>query len=133
MAEAATLELYRSLVPEHALVDSNLILARLSTAVRRHNQASFGEVYGEAMVWWAAHMIQLQPDSGAPGAPSSGNAQGPLISQKDGDISRTYAAPATSTASAAAGSDAWWYLTAYGPLYLDLLRSRAETAPFVAL
>jgi hypothetical protein len=128
-----SLELYQALIPEHSAVDPNLILVRLSAAVRRHNAAAWGDVYGEAMVWWAAHMLQLQPGSGAPGAPSTGNAQGPLISQKDGDLSRTYAAPATSSTSAAVGSDAWWMLTTYGQLYLDLRNSRAEASPFVVL
>jgi hypothetical protein len=131
-AVPATLDLYRDLVPEHVDVDSNVILAKLSAAVRRHSLAALGDVAGEAMVWYAAHLVQLQPGSGAPGAPSSGSTQGPLISQRDGDISRTYAGPSSSSGGGV-GSDAWWMLTTYGSLYLDLIRSRAETAPFVAL
>lgn len=129
----ASLELYLQLVPEHSAVDPNLILAKLAQASRRHSLDALGDVAGEALVYYAAHLVQLQPGSGAPGAPSSGNAQGPLISQRDGDLSRTYASPATSSSGGAGGADAWWLLTSYGALYLDLIRSRAEVAPFVAL
>lgn len=132
VAVPATLELYRELIPEHSAVDSNVILAKLALASRRHSLGALGDVAGEAIVYYAAHLVQLQPGSGAPGAPSSGNAQGPLISQRDGDLSRTYASPTTSS-SGGGGADAWWLLTSYGALYLDLIRSRAETAPFVAL
>lgn len=132
-AVPATLELYRALIPEHVDVDSNLILVRLAAASRRHSLDALGDVAGEALVYYAAHLVQLQPLSGAPGAPTTGAAQGPLISQRDGDLSRTYAAPASSSGGAAVGSDAWWALTIYGPQYLDLIRSRADVAPFVAL
>lgn len=132
-AVPATLELYRELIPEHSAVDSNVILAKLSLASRRHSLVALGDVAGEALVYYAAHMVQLTPGSGAPGAPSSGNTQGPLTSQRDGDLSRTYASPANTLSGTPLGGDAWWMLTTYGVLYLNLLRSRAEVAPFVAL
>lgn len=129
---AALLAHYREIVIEHASVADAPIQAWLGIAVRRHNAAAFGDVYYDAMVYYAAHGVQLQPGSGAPGAPSSSNAQGPLISQRDGDLSRTYAAPASSSSGGGGpGTDAWLLLTTYGQLYLDMRDSRAETSPFV--
>lgn len=125
----STLELYRSLIPDHAPVLDGVITARLELAAKRHDASRWGNVYAEAMVYYAAHLVEMTPGSGAPGAPSSGSVQGPLISQRDGDLSRTYAAPATSSTSTEVGTDAWLMLTSYGQQYLDLRNTREATMP----
>ena len=123
----ASLELYRALIPDHtAGVLDGTVLTWLGLAIRRHDAGSFGSVYPEAMVFWAAHRIQTLPGSGAPGAPPAG-AAGPLVSHRDGDLSRTYAPP--SSGVVASGSDADFQRTTYGQDYLDLRDSRAATGP----
>jgi hypothetical protein len=125
----SSLALYQALIPDHAAVDPAVIEAYLVLAAQRHDASRWGPaVYPTAMVWYAAHLIETTPGSGAPGAPSSGAVQGPLISQKDGDLSRTYAAPAASSGSGEGGT-AWLTLTAYGQRYLDLLNTRESSLP----
>jgi hypothetical protein len=88
----ATLELYRQLIPNHAVVIDDVITPWLTAGIKALSSETFGTLWPEAVVLWAAHNVQESPGSGAPGAPSAGQA-GPLISQRDGDLSRTYAQP----------------------------------------
>ncbi len=85
----SSLALYRTLVPSHSAVTDATVEVWLELAARRHSAPVFGRVYAEAMVWWAAHFVELTPGTGA--GSSSSSTVGPIISQKDGDVSRTYA------------------------------------------
>jgi hypothetical protein len=78
------------------------------------------------MVMWAAHRIERTPGlvSGGGGA----GAVGPIVSQTDGDLSRTYAQQAQGATS---GTDADLRTTRYGLAYLDLRDSRAGVGPTV--
>jgi hypothetical protein len=119
------LELYRTMIPAHAAVDEAVVLQWLALAERRHTASAWGAVYDEAMVSWAAHFIEITPGTGA--GSSSSSPVGPLISQKDGDLSRTYAAPVSPVGGAYDGSMS---RTIYGEAYLDLRNSRAAITPF---
>lgn len=115
-------------MPDHAAVDDPVIQARLDLAIRRHTAADWGAVYPEAMVWWAAHAVQTTPGTGV--GNDSAEVTGAVISQRDGDLSRTYATP---TGSGSTGGGALnMGSTYYGQLYLDLKNSRAVNAPFFA-
>lgn len=119
-----SLQLYRALVPAHSSVVDGTVTTYLELAARRHTASAWGVVYPEAMVWFAAHMIERAPGlvSGTGGGSDVGN----VISQTDGDLSRTYASPAALSGSS---SDAWLASTRYGQLYLDLRDTRAASAP----
>lgn len=99
----------------------------LEITIRRHTAADWGAMYPEAIVWWTAHAIETTPGTGA--GSDSAEVTGALLSQRDGDLSRTYAAPIgpASTGSSTFGS------THYGQMYLDLLRSRAVQVPFYVM
>lgn len=122
---APSLDLYRSLVPEHSAVLDATIETWLGVAVRRHTAAAWGAAYGDAMVAWAAHRIQRTPGSGAPGTGSSTEV-GAIASQRDGDLSRSYATPAS---TAMTPSDAELQTTRYGQDYLAMRDSRAASGP----
>jgi hypothetical protein len=121
-----TLANYRILIPAHASVSNGTVNAWLGIAIRRHSALAWGAVYGEAMLFYAAHFVDRLPSSGGAG---SGGATGPLTSQRDGDLSRSYAAPASSGSSSS--SDDALATTEYGRAYLDLRDSRAATGPMV--
>ena len=122
----SSLALYRALVPGHAAVLDATVETWLELAARRHSAAAFGTVYAEAMVWWAAHFVELTPGTGA--GSSSGSTVGQILSQKDGDLSVTYA---NTTSSGGSGGTGDLTTTRYGQLYLDLRNSRAAMAPGV--
>jgi hypothetical protein len=121
----SSLALYRALVPSHADVVDTTVDVYLELAARRHSAASWGQVYPEAMVLWAAHRIERTPGL----VPGSGGAStaGPITSQTDGDLSRSYGAMATGPWTG--DGDADLRTTRYGLAYLDLRDSRAGTSP----
>jgi hypothetical protein len=123
----ADLATYRALIPAHASVSDDTVNVWLGLATRRHTASAWGAVYGEAMCFWAAHFVEKI--AGSSGGGGSGGAVGPLVSQKDGDLSRTYAAPAA--ISGLSPTDDGLATTEYGRAYLDLRNSRSATAPFV--
>jgi hypothetical protein len=124
----STLARYRVLVPGHAAVDDSTVETWLEIAARRHLASAFGLMYAEAMIWWAAHRIERTPGL----VSSSGGAGevGPVVSQTDGDLSRTYAQPAQ---SAVGSTDAELGTTRYGQAYLDLRNTRAAGGPTYVL
>jgi hypothetical protein len=119
---------FRGLVPGLDGVGDPMVQVWLNLAVKRHNVAVFGSVYDEAMIFYAAHF--LQTISGPSGTGGSGAAAGALTGQRDGDLSRSYAAPAASAGGSA--SDDALRTTEYGRTYLDLRNSRSGVGPFVA-
>lgn len=123
----SSVDLYRTLIPEHASVDEAVVSTYLELSARQHTAAVFGAVYPEAMVWHAAHRIQRTPGlvSGSGGA----GEVGPLVAQRDGDLSRAYGQPAATAMSA---GDAELQTTRYGQAYLALRNSRAATGPMFA-
>lgn len=120
---SASLDLYRALVPAHSSVADDTVETYLELATRRHTAGAWGAVYPEAMVWWAAHRIQRTPGlvSGSGGADEVGQ----ITSQSDGDLSRSYAAQATTGNT----GDDELASTRYGQAYLDLRRTRAASGP----
>jgi Protein of unknown function (DUF4054) len=123
-----SLELYRILVPAHSAVLEDTINVWLELAAKRHNYADWGPIYAEAMVLWAAHGIETSPGSG--GGSGGAGVVGPIISQKDGDLSRTYA---YSSSSGGSSADSRLATTTYGQMYLDLRNSRAAIGPMFVL
>lgn len=122
---ATSLETYRALVPGHAVVPDATVLAFLEAAAQAHGAGAWGAVYVQAMIWYAAHAIETTPGTGV--GNDSGDAVGPIVSQKDGDLSRTYAAPAGMSSGSSADMDL--ASTRYGQAYLRLRASRAATSP----
>ncbi|NOT72454.1 MAG: DUF4054 domain-containing protein [Hyphomicrobium sp.] len=127
-----SLELYRALIPGHVLVPDQTVELYLTLSAQQHDPLQWGAVFAQAMVWHAAHSIEKTPGSGS-GSSGGAGAVGPLISQKDGDLSRTYAAPASSSSGSSGSAAADLSTTTYGARYLGLLRSRSTRLPFVAI
>jgi hypothetical protein len=127
---STSLQLYRDLVPAHAAVDEAVVLRWLGVAARRHSPGFFGDLFAEAMVWWAASAIESMPGTGI-GSDEASGAQGPLTSQRDGDLARTWAAPARSTITSSNSGDEDLLATVYGRLFLNIRDTRAGNLPDV--
>lgn len=114
---------YRARVPAHDGVDDTLIEQALEDAVARHSAAAFGDNYVQAMIWWAAHRIELTPGSGAPGQGCPGT--GVCTTGPVGSRSARKAAAACKASPPPPGGT----LTVYWQWYQDILRTRAVRAP----
>lgn len=111
---STSLELYRSLFPEHAGVPDGTVSTWLAAAARAHSAAAFGAVYADAMAHWAAAKIDVGVQSGAiPLLGSGGDVCVPLMPvETEGKTKPTK--PEDSP---------------YWQTYLGYVRSRASTGP----
>lgn len=110
---ATSLERYRALVPAHAGVPDATVSAWLEAAARAHSASAFGAVFADAMVCWAAAMIDVDVASGAiPLLGSGGDICGPLL-PVEGDTKKP-TRPEDSP---------------YWQRYLGYVRSRSSTGP----
>lgn len=64
---SASLALYRSLAPGHALVPDATVEVWLEQAVTAHNADAWGAVYASAMCLWAAAQIEALRSLGQAG------------------------------------------------------------------
>jgi hypothetical protein len=118
-----SLALFRALVDEFSAVADATVEIFIAQAALRMDSGIWGNVYSQANVYLAAHMMKLSPSYGG----GSSAAGGALTSQRDGDLARNYAAPPTTSSL----SDAYLLRTAYGAEFLYLRNSRSETGPMV--
>ena len=125
-----SLELYRILIPGHSAVADATIDLWLVLAARAHTASAWGQVYAEAMVFYAAHHVEGL--AGSSGTGGSAGAVGAVISQKDGDLSRSYAGPVSVSGSSASAEDGLT-TTRYGQAYLTLRNKRAAAFPMIVV
>lgn len=88
-----------------------------ATEAGKLSASFFGARYELAQIVWAAHWALA---TGAPGSSGAGGPAGPVIARSEGDVSESYAAPASSSMSA---TDPFWGTSAYGRMFAALLRS----------
>ncbi len=105
----SSVALYRSLVPAHGHVPDDTVETWLALAARRHTATRFGDLYPEAMVWWAAAELDPEVQAGLYGASSGATCADGLTSIEVADT--TAERP-------------------YRRRYLDIRNSRASSTPF---
>lgn len=96
----------------------------LALAEQCHTATAWGEVYTQAMSYFAAHMLTTAPATGGSDAAPGG----PVTSKKAGDVAVSYGSPGGAPMTS---GDADLMTTAYGRRYLQLRESRAAVAPRV--
>lgn len=103
------LQYFRLLAPEFSSIIDATVEQWLSMAGTRINVAGLDtERAAQAAALYAAHSLRLTQTQA-----SDGNAAlGAVVSEKEGDLQRTY--------GALKGSDSWLGQTPYGQQYLDL-------------
>lgn len=106
----STLEWFRLFAPEYAELTDEQVAPLLAAAeVFVYAPCLMGDKLNAAKALYAAHFRSLQVLS------ASGNGfRGAVISEKEGDLSRTYA-------SGQSSGDPLWNSSVYGPQYLALV------------
>lgn len=114
-------ELLEQIAPEFA-ADPRADLF-LTLAASRLHVRTFGNLYVQAVVYLAAHMLTMSPDDDGDEAASAG----PVTGRGTGDLSVNYATarPPTNDVDAELGQ------TRYGRAFLAIRNTRAYVAPFV--
>lgn len=114
------LEYFRLFAPELASKADGVVTAWLAVAATRFNSSGMDpDMAAQANALYAAHLITLQAQA------SSGAATGIVVSEREGDVARTY--------QAVTGSDPWLALTTYGSQFADLTRGVFGSAILTAI
>ena len=115
----------KAIAPELSSVDDGSVTAQVVLAYV-HDSVPIGPFDGEgsprlrmARILAAAHLGKMSVSGGA--APA-----GPVTSESDGGLSRSYAAPSMSSTSSS------WESTTYGRQYLQMLRTSTMRLPRIA-
>lgn len=118
----SSLALYRSRVPAHVDIDDADVTNALEDAVALHNYGAFGSVYGNAMVYYAAHLIQLMQDE-VRRYEEGTSTTGAVTSRRTGKRAETYAQPPANQREYVR----WITSTPYGVRYWAIVKTRKAT------
>ena len=106
------LEYFRTLAPEFASVVDGTVQTWLTMAGNLANTGCLdAERAAMVLALYAAHMLRLTLSP----APGTVGALGPVTSEREGDLQRTY--------GALKGSDSWLGQTPYGQQYIDITKA----------
>lgn len=108
----ASRDTVRLVAPELTSESDSTIDAFLTMAARRCSSAEYGDLYADACVYLAAHLLTLR-SRGAAGRAGAG----PVTSEETGDLGVTYGAVV-----GVLSTDAQLATTPYGVEYLNLRR-----------
>lgn len=107
----STLERFRLVASEFSARPDSEVNDFIEMATERIDVAVFGDDYQQALAYLAAHMMAIADKN-------TGNSPGPVVSERAGEISRTYGY------SQAVGN---YKATTYGQEFIAIRRSRAGT------
>ena len=110
MIEQPTLDNFRLLFPEFDEVDDVRIQLYIDDAIDEMSKKNWGNCWGKAVLYYAAHNLQLSIDR-ADGGGTGGNTSGKLTSASADGLSVGFAQSPSSTGSE---SGYWLSLTSYG-------------------
>jgi hypothetical protein len=112
------LTVFRALVPAYAEKNDGEIIALYETLRPQINRKRLGNLYWQAAAYLVAHNFAWGELIAAEGAAAGAAATGRVVSEKEGDLSRTYEA-----GTSAGGLDSL-ERTAYGQEYKRILRMK---------
>lgn len=118
----STIDRYRTLIPDHGHIDPGVVNEFLQIASSMHNATAFGARFTLAMIYFAAHMIEMTPGFGSRNA----DEVGPVVAQTDGPASRQYSTPDLSEVDR---RNKWLAQSQYGQFYLAITAGLAATKP----
>lgn len=108
--ELKFVELFRLLAPDLADVKEDMIIAMRNLCEPMLNKKRFGELYEQALAYLVAHRLSYMNIIAESGAGSSTATANSLVSEKEGDLARSFSSPGAGTGSYVDNLDK----TAYG-------------------
>lgn len=123
-----TVDEYLLRIPAHSSVPREAISMHLADVMGVHCAEAWGDRYTLAMIYLAAHNIEMTPGYGSFGAGETT----PLTGQRDGDLQRQYAGQSAG-GGFESNEEAFLKTTIYGRRFLALREGVAAIRPFVVL
>lgn len=125
--DAKFLETFRLLAPDLADAKEDLVLAYRKLAEPMISESKFGDLYPQALVYLTAHRMAYQNLIAEGGSSSGAVIAGNVISEKEGDLQRSYGSAGGGTSGSGSGADAY-DKTAYGILFKQIRDMRILAA-----
>lgn len=117
--DAKFLETFRLLAPDLADANDDLVLAYRKLAEPMISESKFGDLYPQALVYLTAHRMAYQNLIAEGGSSSGAVIAGNIVSEKEGDLQRSYGSAGSGASGSGNGADAY-DKTAYGILFKQI-------------
>lgn len=125
--EAKFLKIFYALCPDLADVSEETVLVYRDMAASMISESKFGDLYPQALVYLTAHRMAYQNLIAEGGSSSGAVIAGSVISEKEGDLQRSYGSAGSGASGSGSGADAY-DKTAYGILFKQIRDMRILAA-----
>lgn len=125
--EAKFLKIFYALCPDLADVSEETVLVYRDMAAPMISESKFGDLYPQALVYLTAHRMAYQNLIAEGGSSSGAVIAGSVISEKEGDLQRSYGSAGSGASGSGSGADAY-DKTAYGILFKQIRDMRILAA-----
>lgn len=125
--EAEFLKIFYALCPDLADVSEETVLVYRDMAAPMISESKFGDLYPQALVYLTAHRMAYQNLIAEGGSSSGAVIAGSVISEKEGDLQRSYGSAGSGASGSGSGADAY-DKTAYGILFKQIRDMRILAA-----
>lgn len=121
------LKTFRLLAPDLADATEDMVLAYRKLAEPMISESKFGDLYPQALVYLTAHRMAYQNLIAEGGSSSGAVIAGNIVSEKEGDLQRSYGSAGSGASGSGSGADAY-DKTAYGILFKQIRDMRILAA-----
>ena len=121
------LKKFRLLAPDLADATDDMVLAYRELVEPMISESKFGSLYPQALVYLTAHKMAYQNLIAEGGSSSGAVIAGNIVSEKEGDLQRSYGSTGNGDSGGSSGTDAY-NKTAYGILFKQIRDMRILTA-----
>lgn len=132
---STSLALFRDLAPLLCEESDSRVCTYIEMAAQRLTASCWGQVYQQALIFYAAHLLQKSPSPDTTlgrAAAGEGEVAGPVASRKAGDVAVSYANNASANGGGStSNTDRDLLDTHYGRQFLALRDTRACGMPGV--
>lgn len=125
--EAKFLKIFYALCPDLADVSEDTVLVYRDMAAPMISESKFGDLYPQALVYLTAHRMAYQNLIAEGGSSSGAVIAGNIVSEKEGDLQRSYGSAGSGASGSGSGADAY-DKTAYGILFKQIRDMRILAA-----
>lgn len=122
------LKTFRLLAPDLADATDDMVLAYRKLAEPMISESKFGDLYPQALVYLTAHRLAYQNLIAAGGASSGAVIAGNIVSEKEGDLQRSYGSAGGGTSGNGSNYTDAYDKTAYGILFKQMRDMRILAA-----
>ena len=126
--DAKFLETFRLLAPDLADATDDMVLAYRKLAEPMISESKFGDLYPQALVYLTAHRMAYQNLIAEGGSSSGAVIAGNVISEKEGDLQRSYGSAGGGTSGNGSNYTDAYDKTAYGILVKQMRDMRILAA-----